>query len=258
MKNDLEMIVKKYGRDQTQLNIYPIGDTQIGSCNFNEKLFESWLEMVKNDPFSAVVMVGDMVNNGLKHSKTNSYAEKLRPREQKEWLRKKLEPISDIIIGAVRGNHEERSVNESDDCPLYDVMNKLDIEDLYRENMAFIKVSLGKRNENRQISYGLVLGHGGSSAKTDKFGYAVDGMDIMVTGHIHQPKSTFPAKIVMDMHNETVGLKGYVHIVVPSFEIASGYVLKGMYLPQDSTKIPIIMLSGENKEVNILWQTLKT
>jgi hypothetical protein len=55
------------------------------------------------------------------------------------------------------------------------------------------------------------------------------------------------------MQNEIVSMKGYVHIVVPSIQSIGGYALKGMYLPQDSEKFPIVTLSGREKGVEVRW-----
>lgn len=252
IKKDFDMIVSKLSEDIECVNIYPLGDVHIGSAEFSQGLFDKWMKMVSDDVNGYVVIIGDMIDNGLKNSKTNVYEATMRPRDQKEWLRKALSPIKHKILGACRGNHEIRSTLESDDCPLYDVMSKLDLEDLYRENMAFLKVNLGYRNRDRQFSYTIVLAHGGSKAKTSKFGYAIDGMDILVTGHTHSPESNFPTKVIMDTKNEVVKLQDYAHIVVPSFAEFGGYALRGMYMPQ-SNKFPIIRLDGEKKGVEIKW-----
>lgn len=247
------MIVHRLSTELDEINIYPLGDQHIGSETFSEEHWRKWKAVVENDPKGYIVIVGDLLDNGLKNSKSNTYEQTMRPREQKAWLTRELMSLKDKILGAVRGNHENRSVDGSDDCPLYDVMAKLDIEDLYRENMAFIKVNLGFRNKERQHSYMIVLGHGQGRGKTENFSYTVDGMDVLITGHTHQPTSRFPSKIVIDSKNEVVNLKGYTHITVPSFAVYGGYALKGMYLPQDSFKIPIITLSGNCKEVKVTW-----
>ena len=253
MKQDFDLIVHKLPKDMTHANIYPLGDLHIGSGEFNHKQWKRWLDMVAEDENGYFVINGDLMNNGVKNSKTNVYGELLRPREQKEWLKQALYPIKDKFLGGTSGNHELRSVNEVDDCPLYDVLAKLDLEDLYRENMAFIKVNVGSRTKDRQVSYNLVLTHGQSRSKTENFAYAIDGLDVFITGHDHQPKSRFPSKIVIDPHNEVVRVVGYTHITVPSFQNYGGYALRGLYLPQDNSKFPIIRLNGMEKEVSVTW-----
>lgn len=254
VKKDFDLIVHKLPTEMSYVNVYPIGDVHIGSDHFNEKAFFGWKKAVEADPNGVVVIVGDLMDNGLKNSKTNSYEQLMRPRDQKQWLKTQFQSLADAgkIIGACTGNHEYRSSQLTDECPLYDIMAKLDIEHLYRENMAFIKVAVGEKNKERQFSYNLVLAHGNSRGKTETFGYAIDGMDVFVTGHTHQPTSRFPAKIVIDSRNENVYMSGFCHVNVPSFQEFGGYALKGMYMPQDS-KYPVIRLNGERKEVNVLW-----
>lgn len=252
MQNDFSMIVHKLDEELDSINIYPLGDLHIGSADFDDELWENWKSMVRKDPKARIVMIGDMTDNGLKTSKTNSYEATMSPWEQKVWLSEQLEEFKDIILGACRGNHEERTVYLAGGCPLYDVMAKLDIEDLYRDNMAFIKVSLGKKNAERQWSYGIVLAHGASKGKTDKFSYAIDGMDIFVTGHTHQPAVYFPSKIVMDVRNDVITERTMMHIVVPSFIKTGGYGLRALYMPQGK-KFPVITLSGVKKEMNVQW-----
>ena len=76
----------------------------------------------------------------------------MQPFQQKKWLVEQFEPLKDKkILGANQGNHEYRTTIETGECPLYDVMNKLDIEDLYRQNMAFLKVNLGKKNAKKTV-----------------------------------------------------------------------------------------------------------
>ena len=252
MKHNFEMIVHKLSEDLDSINIYPLGDVHIGSRDFDYVLWNRWKKMVMDDPKGYVVIIGDLTDNGLKTSKTNSYQATMSPWEQKMWMTKELEPLVDKILGGTRGNHEERSVYTSDSCPMYDVFAKLDIEDLYREDMAFLKVSLGKKNSERQWSYGIVLAHGASRGKTDKFSYVIDGMDLFVTGHIHQPSVTFPSKLVMDVRNDVVLERTMMHVVVPSFLKTGGYGLRALYVPQGH-KIPIVKLYGTQKEMEIKW-----
>lgn len=253
MLDDYQLIVHKLSENLSHINIYPIGDLHLGSGNLCEKSFKKWKDVVMADPNGKVVIVGDMIDNGLKTSKTNSFEATMQPFQQKQWLAKELEPLKDKIIGAVQGNHEYRSTLMADMYPLYDVLAKLDLEHTYRQNMCFIKINLGKRNVNRQCSYTMVLAHGSAKGRTHNFGYAVEGMDIIVTGHDHQPKNSFPARVVIDSINESVTLKNFYRVTVPSFQKLGGYALKAMYAPQSHDVIPVIRLDGSEKDVSISW-----
>ena len=250
---DFDLIVRKLGRDLESVNVYPLGDLHLGSQEFDVEMFNKWLRIVEEDENGLVVIAGDMLDNGLKDSKTDSYGQAIRIREQKKILAFKLKPIAEKILVAVQGNHEFRSSYLVDDCPMYDALAKIDAEDSYRENFGFAKISLGNKNSERQFTYTIAVAHGKSKTKAEKFAYAIDGMDIFITGHIHQPASTFPAKIVIDPYNDKVTMRGFKHVTVPSFQDFGGYALRDMYMPQDGKVIPIITLSGLEKEVKISW-----
>lgn len=251
--DDFTLINHKLSDELPYLNIYPLGDLHIGSGNFREDSFKRWVDMVQDDPYSGVILVGDMMDNGLKSSLTNAYNATLQPFEQKRKLAELLEPIKDKILAGVQGNHELRSTIVADLYPLYDVMAKLDLEHLYRQNMAFVKINLGRRNADRQCSYVLTLAHGASKTKTEKFSYAVDGMDALITGHIHTPESKIQSKIVIDPRNETVTMRDFIHLTVPSFQGFGGYALRKMYMPTSTYTIPIIRLDGKEKQLSVTW-----
>lgn len=253
MRDDFDLIVHKLDKELPYINVYPIGDLHIGSGNFSEKAFRRWKNMVEEDEFAKVVIVGDMLDNGLKTSKTNSFEATMQPWEQKKWLTKEFESIKDKIIGAVQGNHEYRSTLIADAYPLYDVLAKLDLEHVYRQNMAFLKINLGQRNATRQCSYVFTLAHGASKTRTNNFTYNIDGMDVFINGHVHQPESSFKSKIVIDSKNETVSLRDFVHITVPSFQELGGYSLRALYQAQSSNVIPVIRLNGRVKDVVVKW-----
>jgi len=253
MRKDFDVEIYKYPTTMEKIRIYPLGDLHIGSPEFCEEHWKKWKKMVMDDEYSRVVLIGDMMDNGLKMSKTDSYEATMRPREQKEWLKTELAGIKDKIIGVVNGNHEYRSARECDDSPLYDVLCKLDLEHLYRENIAFIKISLGLRaGKDRQISYAVALSHGKSRGRVERFSYALDGVDILITGHTHDPSNTFPSKLVFDMHNECIRQVDMVQLTVPSFLNYGGYGMRDMYMPK-GFKIPVIELSGETKQTSLYW-----
>ena len=253
VKDDFDLIVYQMPRELREMHLYPLGDLHKDSELFDIRLWERWKKVAFNDPYAYIVLVGDLFDNSLKNSKGNSYANSGRTSESKRWMANELKPMKDRILAGVDGNHEYRSVYAADNSPLEDVMCKLDLEDLFRSNMAFLKISLGDKNQTRQFTYTVVLAHGTSENKTENFGYAIDGMDCFITGHTHRPRNTFPAKFVIDPHNNTVKKQGFIHITVPSFQRDGGYTLKGMYMPQDNNRIPYLILDGTKKYIEPRW-----
>ena len=234
------------------LNIYPIGDVHIGSKEFDLELFKQWIEMVKNDPNGAVVIIGDMMNMGLRNSKSNVYEESLTPMEQKELCYELLLPIADKIIGGCSGNHEYRAVKEVGMNPLYDVFCRLRIEDRYRENVCFIKLTVWKQGRNPN-TYGVVLTHGSSKNKDEKWTYGVDGCDCFISGHTHEPNHKPFGKIRMDLSHNKVKTVGYQNVVVQPFQGYGSYAIRGKYMPNHLGQFQRITFDGTSKRVGYAY-----
>lgn len=251
--SDYKIIEHRFGREFDKLRIYPLGDVHVGSSEFDEKEFEKWIRMVKNDEYAKVVIVGDLLDNALRNSKTNIFEATKTPFEQELYLVEKLTPIKDKILGAVRGNHEYRSTDANGTCHIYNIMRELGINDLYRENMGFIRLVFGKNGGSSQHTYRICLFHGGSENRVRQFSYSLDNVDLVVSGHTHRPSSNFPSKIRFPMVKDEVYLETFAQITVPSYAKFGGYAMRGLYLPQ-GLKTPVAELKGiVEKGVKIEW-----
>ena len=251
MLDDFSLIQSNYD-EKTILNVYPLGDVHIGSKEFNLEAFNKWLEVVKNDPNSAVVIVGDMMNMGLKNSKTNVYEETLSPIEQKELCYELLSPIADKIIAGCSGNHEYRQNKEVGTNPLYDVFCRMRIEDRYRENACFIKLTVGKQGKNPN-TYGVVLTHGRSKSADTNWTYSVDGCDCFISGHTHLGTHQPMGKIRMDLTHNTVKTVGYQQVVVVPFQNYGGYAIRSKYMPSHLGQFQCITFNGTSKRMSYTY-----
>lgn len=247
MLNDFTLIHSKF-EGVSHLNLYPLGDVHIGSAEFNLELFEEWSKTVQDDPYGVVCIVGDMMNMGLKNSKTNVYEESLSPMEQKEFCYRLLQPLRNRIIAGCSGNHENRVMREVGTNPLYDVFCRLGIENRYRENACFIKLQVGKVGKNPNV-YGVVLTHGRSKTRDAQWNYSVDGCDCFISGHTHLGTHQPCGKIKMDLIHNTVKTTGYQHIVVCPFLQYGGYAIDGKYLPNHFSQFQRITFDGSSKRV---------
>lgn len=225
-----------------------------------EKEWADFCEMVENIPNAYIVLGGDLINNATRNSVSNVFEETMRPREQKKVIAGMLMPIRDRILCAVSGNHERRSGKDVDDDPTYDIMCKLDIEHLYRENMAFVKLQIGKKNGDgvKNPTYMLTVTHGagggmltgGAVNRNERFGYVVDGMDCLIVGHTHKPFVTQPSKIKIDPYNNKVDIKPFKVVSSTSWLNYGGYAAQKMLLP--SSHAPqVITLCGKRKDIKV-------
>lgn len=260
MLSDFTVITRHFS-ERKDVRVIGISDLHVGAAEHKAAEWRKFSESVLSDPDTYIILAGDIINNGIKSSKTNSYEEVLRPRDQKRLAVEMLAPFASAgkILCGVPGNHEYRSVKETDDDPFYDVMCKLDLEDLYRENMAFLKLQFGniKGDGSRNPTYMFCVAHGNGGGSTgasvnrkEGFGYVVEGIDCLVTGHDHKPFNTFPSKIVFDPRNNKVSTKPFVVMSCSSWLDYGGYALRGMLKPSSHIPQEIIM-HGREKVIEV-------
>lgn len=260
---DFEMIQHQFlgGHDIT---IVPISDVHLGSPGCMEQEFISFIKTVKDTPNMYLVLGGDLIDNGTKTSVTNPFRATMPPSQQKKEMANILTEVRDRILCFVPGNHERRSGKDADDDPMYDIAAKLDLEHLYRENIAFVKIQMGeKETANRKITAGrdrptymLTVVHGagggiltgGAVNRGERFGYVIDGMDALIVGHTHKPFTTQPGKIKIDPYNNKVSIKPFKVISSTSWLEYGGYAAQKMLLPTTHC-LHTLTLRGDRKEI---------
>ena len=183
----------------------------------------------------------------------------MRPREQKKIMVTMLEPLRDKILCAVSGNHERRNRDVDNDIT-YDIMCKLDLEWVYRENIAFVKIQMGRKDGNgvKNPTYVLTVTHGsgggiltgGAVNRNERFGYVLDGSDALIVGHTHKPYVTQPAKLKIDAQNNRVSIKPFKVVSMTSWLGYGGYAAQKMLLPTSHAP-QTIKLCGRRKEITV-------
>ena len=259
MLPDFELIQHQFPKRE-DITIIPVADVHLGSAGQMEKEFMDFLSWVEKTPNVYLALVGDLLDTATKNSVSNIYRSRYFPAEAKRMMAKMLTPVKDRILCGCCGNHERRAIKESDDDPMYDIMAKLDKEDLYRENVCFVKIQIGDVNGAGQQNptYTLVVTHGSGGGimtgsmvnKSERFGYVIDGMDCLIVGHSHKPWTTQPAKIKIDPYNNKVTMKPFKVISATSWLEYSGYAVSGMMLPS-SHCLNKLTLCGTHKEMSV-------
>lgn len=266
--NDFDLICRQFhgGHDIT---IIPIADVHLGAEECREDAFRRFVQSIAETPNVYVTLGGDLIDNGVKNSVTNVYRQVLRPFEAKREMAKILEPIRDRILCAVSGNHERRSSQGKsgvDDDPTYDILCKIDREDIYREDIAFLKIQLGipvapggQRNGGEyRPSYNIVVTHGSGGGylpgaavnRGQRYGYIFDGMDLLVLAHTHVPNLAKYRKIRIDAQNNKVTMDDFKVIIATSWLNYSGYPVQKMLYPASFAEQSII-LSGRGKRITV-------
>lgn len=262
MFDDFHMITHEFNQPIT---IFPVSDVHYGAIGHMEDAWTGFCKLVEQTPNAYVILGGDMINNNTRSSVGSPWDDTVRPREQKKRMVEMLTPIKDRILCCVTGNHEARSLKDADNDPTYDIMAKLDLEDIYRQNMAFMKVSLGHRKtDNTPIqSYTFAVTHGAGGGiytgatvnRNERFGNVIEGLDCLIVGHTHKGTVSKPSKIVIDRKNAKVSMSHYTVISMVSWMNYGGYALKKMLLPAhvaDPQRLKLTMNQNQ-KRIEVLW-----
>ena len=237
------------------IKVYPVADVHIGAREADVDGFSQFLKRISQDDDSYLAICGDILNNGLKDSMTNVYEETMPPSEQVKLAAELLKPVADKILGCVSGNHELRSKRMADYDPLASVMTLIDKPELYRPNMAFVRVRM--REKGSQETYTLLLVHGKTANKKKQFQYAVEGVDAVISGHTHDGIVEKPARLVFTQKG-IIRVKHIVSVTATSWLNYGGYAASGLMLPKATGDPQCLVLEftrGNRKDghIRVAW-----
>lgn len=173
-----------------------LGDLHIGDKLCDLELIKDTIDYVKKNKDCYVILNGDLINNALKTSKSDSYLEQMTIEQEQDLLIELLEPIKNKILVMATGNHEYRTELLAGINPLkavalaLGIRNKL-VEDSYVLNISFGANSGNSACPNNYLIYGIHGGNGGgrragatANALQDMALIRPD-MDLYVHSHTH-------------------------------------------------------------------------
>ena len=261
MLSDFNMIVRRF---DSEIKIACISDVHLGALEHMEREWKNFIQTVLADPSLYLILNGDLINNNTRSSVGSPWNDLIRPREQKKQMVELLKPIKDRILCCTSGNHERRSMKDADDDPTYDIMSKLDLEDVYRQNAAFMKIQIGQRNSapnKGSATYNFAVTHGAGGGiytgatvnRNERWGNLIEGLDCLVVGHTHKGTVSRPSKLVFDPRNNMVTVKDYLVISCVAWQKYGEYPLQKMMLPAVTGKPQILHLSDKEKNIEVRW-----
>ena len=241
------------GRDA---RIYAVSDVHIGAREADIDGFSKFLRRVESEPDSYIVICGDVLNNGIRDSITNVYEETMPPSAQVDLAAELLAPLAHKVLGCVGGNHERRSAKAVDLDPMFQVMTLIGKPDLYRPNMAFIRVTLKNDNASKD-QYALLLVHGKTENKKRHFARSVEGVDAIISGHTHNGLIEKPTRICFTKQNNVV-MKSIVSLTATSWLKYGGYAAAGLLLPNTTGNPQSLLLEFKNSNdvrgnIRVAW-----
>lgn len=93
-----------------QVTLYPLGDWHYGSPQCKEEYIRSIVKEIAANDNARWFGMGDLIENAIIGSKSDTYKELMSPRAQIEAVVKILAPIKDKCLFLLPGNHEERTM----------------------------------------------------------------------------------------------------------------------------------------------------
>lgn len=268
MMDDFTLITHHF--DDT-IHVIPIADVHLGALEHDSKAWEEFLQKTVASPNTYVILLGDLLNNSVRGSSfANPFDEVLRPMEAKKMMVEYLKPLAEAgkVLACVSGNHEYRTELAADQNPSYDICAKLNIEHLYRPNMAFVKIGIGHRGKDPRpsVSYTLACIHGNAGGaltggvlnRNERSASYISGADVFLVGHSHKGILTRPKQIVIDPHNNRVTLQSYLVASAESWLDFGGYAARKMLTPAEHGNPFVLTLNnstrkGLDKRVEVTW-----
>lgn len=216
------------------VHLVPLSDAHIGDALADEQAFRSWLRFIQETPNAYCVLNGDLLNNAIRSSVSDTYNEIMSPMEQMVALTIMLRPISDRILCLTMGNHERRTAKESGIDIMRLVARELGIEDRYSSGQAYVFLRFGKTEANghhhRKQLYTMLVTHGSRGGRKDggKLNaleelVSIADADLYLMGHSHQAMVVPKAYTRVDHANSKIKFVERLFINSGAFLRYGGY-----------------------------------
>ena len=259
MRRDYEIITHRF---EHGIMIYPLSDVHFGALEHNEAGWSAICKEILSTKNAYCVLGGDLINNATRSSVSNIFEETIRPMDQKAKMVEMLAPIRDRVLCITSGNHEKRSVRDADDDPSFDIAAKLDLEDVFRPNAAFIDIRIG---DKKSPGYHVCVTHGAGGGiytgatvnRNERFGNIVENVDLLIVGHTHKGTVTRPSKLVFNAHGGRIEQREYVVVSMVSWMEYGGYAMSKMLLPSSHSNPQKIILQEsthhDKPRIEVVW-----
>jgi len=245
----LKLLCHKLSSNLEYIIIYPISDLHVGDKSLDKECFRDFVKKIADDEHAYCVLVGDILNNAIVGSVSNSYNEEMPPKEQLKWARTELMPIKHKILGIVSGNHEYRSKKNTDTHLTEDLAEYLGIVNLFSEDELALKITFGKNgvSANPQM-YTLYMTHGAGGGKkpgsglnnAESLAMSVENADVYIVGHGHKRIAYKNAPRRIDAIHEKIQQIEKLFVMSSHWSsYFSGYAVRKMLTPSAGGSVPI-------------------
>ena len=241
----------KLNAPNNKFKLMVLGDLHIGDELCDLELVKETIDYIKKNKDCYCILNGDLINNALKTSKSDSYKEQMTIEEEQDLLIELLTPIKDRILVMATGNHEQRTSVLAGINPLKAVSYALGIKDKLVENSYVLTLEFGtahgiKSLSNKYIVYGIHGGTGGgrragaTANALQDMSQRVVNADLYVHSHTHANVNYSDVVFLHDSRTNKVKEHKRMYFNANAFLKYGGYAEQKEYKPVD--RYPSVLL----------------
>jgi UDP-2,3-diacylglucosamine pyrophosphatase LpxH len=185
--------------------LVPTGDWHWGHERCDTKGVREVLAQAEENQ-DAILLMGDLGDYGLSNSPGASVYEQLsNPQDQKDEIQQILEPYTDLLVGLIAGNHEERIRKRTG----FDISRELagDLGVPYLGYGGVIRLVVGSKGFTIFAKHGKsgAATLGGKVAAIMKYRHLFPDADVYLMGHVHHLMYIPDEARAYNTRNKTVG-----------------------------------------------------
>lgn len=241
------------------IEVIPIGDAHLGDEWCDESLLKDVVKYVLEKPYRYVILNGDLINNAIKTSISDTYGMN-SPEYEIARIVAILSEIKDRILAMGSGNHEERTLKLTGIDPSRYIAHRLGLEDRYADNSFVLMLSVGQSHASRagnikQQVYSFFVQHGFGGGKKsgsklnnlDDASRVVANADVYIFGHTHDVINNAKQTYVCDFQNRQIYTHKKYLMMHNAFLTFGGYGLRQGFSPL-STEITYARLFTQGRK----------
>jgi UDP-2,3-diacylglucosamine pyrophosphatase LpxH len=203
-----------------EVHLYIVADAHVGAHGFDKNGFQKYIAHIAADPYAAVVVLGDLIDNATQGSKGCVFSQRIMPQKQIEGVIEMLTPIKEKIIFFCIGNHCERTFRQTGSDPGYTMCLGLNCLDKYNYVHGFITVRAKRKTYKLYATHNI----GKAESKLKTMARSHPDCDVIIGGHIHQAKVV---PVAQQLHNgkikTTYAVTGCAWLKDESYSISAAY-----------------------------------
>lgn len=254
-------IIKAELPDYDEVQLYVIADVHIGDPSTDETMLREFIQYILEQPNRYVILNGDLVDNALTVSVSDTYSQRYSPSEAIQHAARIFRPLvnDNRVLAIGTGNHEDRTYRYTGiDISAY-LAKELNIYERYADNSFVLFVKFGKsvhwtQTRDKKNVYSVFAWHGsgggrkpgGKMNRVQSMQETVDA-DLFIMSHVHTPMSMSESIFKVDAQNMTLSKQTRHFLITNCWQDFGGYGQKFGFSPA-STEITYAILNGNGRK----------